>query len=192
MDAAILEGGFRDATLDAQRVFRAVLSALAEPGTVHDLGEAARPPLPLTPALGALALALCDAETPVWLAPSYEGRPGDWITFQTGARVTPERAAAAFAFLDAPDFDAFPIGTETYPDRSATLILPAAFTGTTFTLRGPGIEASRDVALALPAEFAARWQANRALFPCGLDLILVDGARIMGLPRTTEVACTSR
>jgi alpha-D-ribose 1-methylphosphonate 5-triphosphate synthase subunit PhnH len=30
-------------------------------------------------------------------------------------------------------------------------------------------------------------QANRALFPRGVDLILVAGRHILGLPRTTRV-----
>jgi alpha-D-ribose 1-methylphosphonate 5-triphosphate synthase subunit PhnH len=36
----------------------------------------------------------------------------------------------------------------------------------------------------LPPDFAAQWSANRALFPRGIDLLLVSGADIVGLPRT--------
>ena len=31
------------------------------------------------------------------------------------------------------------------------------------------------------------WDANRALFPCGIDLVLVAGSRLAALPRTTAV-----
>ena len=32
------------------------------------------------------------------------------------------------------------------------------------------------------------WEANRKLFPCGVDLVLVAGTRIAALPRTTTVS----
>jgi alpha-D-ribose 1-methylphosphonate 5-triphosphate synthase subunit PhnH len=40
---------------------------------------------------------------------------------------------------------------------------------------------------ALPADFAARMQANRASFPLGVDLVLICGAQLVALPRSTHV-----
>ena len=39
-----------------------------------------------------------------------------------------------------------------------------------------------------PAGFAARWAANRALFPRGVDLVLCAGRDLAALPRATAVA----
>ncbi|MBL8584289.1 MAG: phosphonate C-P lyase system protein PhnH, partial [Rhizobiaceae bacterium] len=55
-----LEGGFAQPVFDAQAVFRAVMDAMARPGSVHAIGERATPPSPLLPATAAVALALCD------------------------------------------------------------------------------------------------------------------------------------
>lgn len=268
-DQAALEGGFADPPRDAQRCFRAVLAAFAEPGTIQPLGAVARPPSPLPAGLGAIALTLADHETPVWLAPAYCAAAG-WLTFHTGAPVSTDRAAARFAFLDGfrlpaeysadgdgpdrdgpdrngpnrdgPDncraaddgatdenraddgpadddpadkgpagdrdgpaksgfADGFALGDDAYPDRSATLVVAVRFGPAPdgdaiglvrFVLSGPGIADRREVMLDLPPAFAEAWAANRGLFPRGHDLLLVDGDRVMGLPRTTEITCTSR
>lgn len=192
MDAVAFEGAFADPTRASQRVFRAVLGAMAEPGTVHALPPLAAAPAPLSPAMAAVALTLCDAETPVFLAEAFAGPAAAWLTFHTDAPVTTERAAARFAFLDSVDLDGFPLGDEAYPDRSATLVVECALAGTAFTLAGPGIDGTRAFAAAFDPAFGDRWAVNRALFPCGLDLVLTDGDRLAALPRTTEVACTSR
>ncbi|MBJ3775412.1 phosphonate C-P lyase system protein PhnH [Acuticoccus mangrovi] len=191
MDAAVLEGGFADAARDSQSTFRAILSALSEPGTVHPVTAVAAPPAPLGPAAGAILLTLLDQETPVWLAPAFGAPVREWTTFQTGAPVTEDRAAARFAVLDTPDLAGFDRGSDAYPDRSATLILTADG-ATPFALAGPGVDGRRAAALPLPAAFAETWAENRALFPRGLDLLIVGGEGVIGLPRTTELLCTSR
>ena len=68
--------------------------------------------------------------------------------------------------------------------RSATLVVDwPGLAAEGATLRGPGI---RDTAsLALP-EIAA-FQANRALFPQGLDFLFTTGSRLAALPRSTIV-----
>jgi len=39
----------------------------------------------------------------------------------------------------------------------------------------------------LPADFAARWAANHALFPRGVDVILCAGTSVAALPRSVTV-----
>jgi alpha-D-ribose 1-methylphosphonate 5-triphosphate synthase subunit PhnH len=39
----------------------------------------------------------------------------------------------------------------------------------------------------LPDGFAARWAANRAAFPRGVDVILCAGRDVAALPRTTAI-----
>jgi alpha-D-ribose 1-methylphosphonate 5-triphosphate synthase subunit PhnH len=40
----------------------------------------------------------------------------------------------------------------------------------------------------LPHDFAARWAANRALFPRGVDLVLCADDTLVALPRTTQIS----
>jgi alpha-D-ribose 1-methylphosphonate 5-triphosphate synthase subunit PhnH len=85
----------------------------------------------------------------------------------------------------------FPAGSSSYPDRSATLILPVAALrgGAPLVLRGPGIETEALLAPAgLPAGFLDAMAANRAAFPLGFDLVLVCGGDVAALPRTTRIA----
>jgi len=90
--------GFADPVLDAQSAFRTIMTAMARPGTVADLatGEL-RPPRPLTPALAAVALTLCDHKTPVWLDTDLAAAASvaSYIQFYTGAPLVDDPAAAA-------------------------------------------------------------------------------------------------
>jgi len=176
-----------------QAVFRALMDALARPGTVKPLVPAAAAPSPLTAAAAAVALAMLDYETPVWLdaALAQDTQVADWIRLQTGARITTEPAEAAFAFFADPEharaFDAFAQGTPEYPDRSATLVLQVEDfgSGDGLVLSGPGIADARNFsARPLPSDFQARIAANRTLFPRGVDVVLVSPAAVAALPRS--------
>jgi len=58
-----------------------------------------------------------------------------------------------------------------------------------FTMRGPGIDGSAELAAPwAPEGFAEAWQRNTELFPRGVDLLLVDSGTATGLPRTTLLA----
>ncbi|MCE7026520.1 phosphonate C-P lyase system protein PhnH [Jiella avicenniae] len=184
-------GGFADPVFDAQAVFSAILGALSRPGTIVDTGARASPPAPLSPAQGAALLALGDADTPVHVGDAGETLEA-WLGFQTGARLV---GAAEARFAVVPCFDracleTFPLGTLGYPDRSATLLVEVASFGSGEALRlsGPGISGETTVRISgLGNDFVAARRTNRALFPCGLDLVLTCGTEILGLPRTTIV-----
>ncbi len=191
-----VEGGFAAPVFDAQAVFRALMGAFAEPGTVAELGPRASAPPPLVPAAAAILAALADADTPVWMAEPRGGgaAAARWIRFQTGAPVTADPAAAAFALLaegdDPAGWSRFPRGTPEYPDRSATLILPVGTLagGAPLILAGPGIATERTIAPAgLPAGFVEALAENRTGFPLGLDLVLVHGTAALALPRSTRI-----
>jgi alpha-D-ribose 1-methylphosphonate 5-triphosphate synthase subunit PhnH len=191
-----LEPGFADPVRDAQACFRAVLDALAHPGRIVALPAmlAGVPPAPLGVAAASIALTLCDIDTPIWLDRPSAAATG-YLIFHCGAPFASEPADARFAFIaDAsalPPLDAFALGSDEFPERSATLVIEVA--GLTdasgAVLRGPGIQDETRLGVAgLPARFWAERAALAELFPRGLDVLFVSGDRIAGLPRTTSVA----
>jgi alpha-D-ribose 1-methylphosphonate 5-triphosphate synthase subunit PhnH len=183
-----------DAVFASQAAFRALMEAFARPGEIKAVRGATAPPS-LSPVTAALVQSLADYETPIWLDPPLAETPavGEWIRFHTGARLTTEPGAAAFALIaDAgalPDFAIFAQGSEEYPDRSTTLIVQVArFAGRALTLEGPGIKTTRTFAAEpLPDDFAPRLTANRALFPRGIDLVLVADEQVLALPRSVRL-----
>ncbi|MCQ0986134.1 phosphonate C-P lyase system protein PhnH [Jiella marina] len=184
-------GGFVDPVFDAQAVFRALLDATARPGTVRDLGGTCEPPAPLGPAQGAILLAFSDMTTPVFVE-AERGACAAWLGFHTGAALV-DAGAAHFAVLrefGEAALDTLPLGTLAYPDRSATVLVETESLtgGDALALSGPGIDGRRTIAPAgLGAGFLAAREANRALFPCGIDLVLTCGSAILALPRSTTV-----
>lgn len=181
-----LSGGFADAPVDAARAFRALLEAMARPGTIHAV-TGATPPAPLSVAAGVALLTLCDGTTPLHLAGAAD-RPAvrDWIAFHLGAPlVAAGDAAFALGSWDAlQPATRFKIGQPDYPDRSATLIVEMdRLVSHGPALTGPGIETA--TWLNLPETEAFR--ANRALFPLGFDTILTCGDRLAALPRSSRV-----
>lgn len=193
---AALAKGFADPVFEAQRAFRAVMDALARPGTVQDFPVELGPPAPLTPELAAIALALADHEAPLWLDAPLAAAAGvaAFLRFHTGAAIVAQPGEAAFALvcdpLQSPPLETFAQGTQEYPDRSATLVLAVSRLSNQPGLRlaGPGIldQAVLDTG-PLPPGFAAQWARNRRLFPRGVDLILAGRGCIAALPRTTAL-----
>ncbi|MGE7368702.1 phosphonate C-P lyase system protein PhnH [Neorhizobium sp. NPDC001467] len=194
-EGRVFEGGFANPVMDSQAVFRRVMNALAQPGTVADLSGFVTPPSPLSQAAAAILLTLADYDTPVWFEkPENNDDAIGWMSFHTGAPRTADAARAAFAVLEKASpvetWASFPIGTSDYPDRSATLLLPveSLVGGSPLTLTGPGIETQAVIApVGLPEGFVAAMAENRAAYPLGLDVLLVCGGEAMGLPRTTRI-----
>lgn len=192
-----IPAGFAAPVFDAQRIFRAILDAMAHPGTVIELGALAAAPAPLVPAAAAMLLCLADQDTPVW----FDGEANAiaaWLGFHCGSPLVSRPQEAAFALVSnagaMPAFDHFAQGSDEYPDRSATVIVqvPALEGGPALTLTGPGI---RDTAVLAPAGLPdgfATWLAdNHALFPRGVDLVLASGGQVAALPRSTRVGAVA-
>jgi alpha-D-ribose 1-methylphosphonate 5-triphosphate synthase subunit PhnH len=193
---ALAAPGFADPVLEAQDVFRAVMMALARPGKVLALDTNLTPPAPLTPELAAIALALCDHETPLWLDPALAAVPAvaDYLRFHTGAPLIADPGAAAFALVsDVPRLPAlshFAQGSDEYPDRSTTIVaaVDRIGEGKRLALEGPGIDGRMVLAVEpLPVNLAAQLQENRARFPRGVDLLFAAPGKVAALPRSTEV-----
>ncbi len=193
VDLAGIAPGFDDPVLASQAVFRRCLTALARPGTIVECGAAAATPAGLHAAAGALALALLDQDTRLWLSPALAAA-GAYLRFHTGCRIADDPARADFALVaspaELPALEALPAGTDEDPDRSATIFLQLdGLSGARgWCLSGPGIRgAARLHASGLGDAFLAQWAANGARFPRGVDLFLVCGERLCGLPRTTRI-----
>lgn len=199
--------GFEHPVQEAQQVFRQVLGALSEPGSVRGLAVREAPE-PLNTVSWQICLALLDQETPVWLA--EELRSEDVIAalrFHCGSPQVDRPDAAAFALLGGqtcPDLAGFAQGTHDYPDRSATLIVqveqltqgdaledePSTSRKPNLILecQGPGIRGVRLLAVSgLAPAWVEALQQNQKGFPRGVDVVLTTGERLVGLPRTTRV-----
>ena len=191
-----LTPGFAKPVRDAQQVFRAVLEALARPTTPQPVTVRVLPPAPLGATIGAVILALCDEQTPLWLDPALRDAPGvcAWIVFHTGARIVEQVGDASFVVASspsaAPRLTDLARGTDEEPHRSATLVIDACCAPGVGALSatGPGIP---DVAgwngAGLPWGFLDQWHENHSIFPRGVDIILAAETALLGLPRTTAL-----
>lgn len=181
----------------AQSTFRAVMNAMARPGTTRSLRYAGTAPTPMASGTAAIASALFDQDTAIWMDEATTNTPdvADWLRFHTGCPITDHPSQCDFALIaDAaalPAFDRFMQGTPDYPDRSTTIILQvdSVTDGRIVELHGPGIDGATHLHVpSRPPDLLDRLAVNGALFPLGIDLVLVAGDSIVALPRTARAA----
>jgi alpha-D-ribose 1-methylphosphonate 5-triphosphate synthase subunit PhnH len=194
---AELPAGFADKVLSAQSTFRSVMDAMARPGSVQRIVATAGTPGAMMRGTAAIALTLFDHDTPVWLDPlmSETSNVTKWLKFHTGAPVVGDSSICSFALIGdpaaLPALDRFSFGTNEYPDRSTTLILQveSLTQGRSLELRGPGIDGTAMLQAAIePFDLLERLAINAALFPCGIDVVLVHDDTIVAIPRTTRLS----
>jgi len=194
---AELPAGFADKVLSAQSTFRSVMDAMARPGSVQRVVATSGAPAPMMRGTAAIALTLFDHDTPVWLDPAMSGTSDvtKWLKFHTGAPVIADSSICSFALVGEavalPPLDRFAFGSNEYPDRSTTLILQveSLTEGSPFELRGPGIDGTAVLrATFQPADLFDRLAINAALFPRGIDVVLVADDAVVAIPRTTRLA----
>ncbi|MBO6519550.1 MAG: phosphonate C-P lyase system protein PhnH [Rhodospirillales bacterium] len=187
--------GFDDPVDAGGRAFRALLDAMANPGTPFSITCPAEHPAQLSDAAAAVLLTVSDYATPVWLADDIASTDvQSYIRFHSAAPLTDDPAAAVFAVV-AQGFEPlmatrFNTGTEDYPDRSTTVIVECAgFTGgTPVQLAGPGIEGTtRFAPHGVPLGFWEEMQMNNAGFPLGIDVILTAPGHVCAIPRSTLI-----
>ena len=193
---AELPAGFADKVLSAQNTFRSVMDAMARPGSVHCIASASGTPPGMMRGTAAIALTLFDHDTPLWLDPrmSETSDVAKWLKFHTSAPVVADSSICSFALIgnpnELPALDRFSLGTNEYPDRSTTLILQVESLreGMSFALCGPGIDGTAVLQATLePLDLFARLAVNAALFPRGIDVVLVADDAIVAIPRTTRL-----
>jgi len=188
--------GLADPVADAQAVFRRLLDAMAHPGRIVPLdGFEALAEGGVCGTSMAVMLSLLDYETPLWLEPNrHEGPVAATMRLHAGCPFTASPDDAAFALVTEPEampaLADFAQGTADYPDRSTTLLLQVTRLGCgeRFRLMGPGIESVTVLAVeGLPRGFLEAWRGNEGRFPQGVDVVLLDAARLAALPRTVRM-----
>jgi alpha-D-ribose 1-methylphosphonate 5-triphosphate synthase subunit PhnH len=193
---AELPAGFADKVLSAQSTFRSVMEAMARPGSVQQVVASVGTPGPMMRGTAAIALTLFDHDTPIWLDPkmSETSEVAKWLKFHSGAPVVEDSSICSFALIGngsaLPDLSRFAFGSSEYPDRSTTLILQVDSLkhGAAFDLRGPGIDGTATLrAMIEPKNLFERLAINEALFPRGIDVVLVSGEAIVAIPRTARL-----
>jgi alpha-D-ribose 1-methylphosphonate 5-triphosphate synthase subunit PhnH len=188
------ERGFSDVAVDSAHAFRAIMQAMARPGRVMELGAGLTVPDPMLASTVAVALTLCDFQTPMWLAPSLgTDKVTHYLRFHAGAPVTDDPGKAQFLFAPAeempPGLALLLQGTHEYPDRSATLVIQApGFVPGAVALSGPGIRGSESFGVTgLGPVFWAAMADNHTRFPTGIDVIFTAPGLVAALPRSTEI-----
>lgn len=193
---AEMPAGFSDKVLSAQSTFRSVMDAMARPGSIQRIVSAAGAPHGMMPGSAAIALTLFDHDTPIWLDSNMSATPdvGKWLKFHTSAPVVVDSSISSFALVgdpqNLPALECFAFGSNEYPDRSTTLILQieSLTDGPVVELQGPGIDGTAVLRASLqPHDLLERLSINVALFPRGIDVVLVHDDSIAAIPRTTRL-----
>ncbi|MBU0679994.1 MAG: phosphonate C-P lyase system protein PhnH [Proteobacteria bacterium] len=167
-----------------QRIFRALMDAMARPGSLQDV----RPWLGGAAAWRGVLASLLDNRTSFADCHDLLDRY-DWPLFQARR----EQAAAADYLLCQGSRAATmkaKVGTLTSPDQAATIIIQVDNLGQgpdALCLSGPGIKSSRVLPVRGLASSWPSWREEHLCFPLGIDLILVDQHVLAAIPRTTKL-----
>jgi alpha-D-ribose 1-methylphosphonate 5-triphosphate synthase subunit PhnH len=187
--------GFVHPVFDSQRVFRTILDCVARPGRLTPMNSSVVAPPPLLATTAEILLAMADFETSIWLDEKLACtvEVAAYLRFYTGAKITINPSQATFAVIcdvaSMPSFTAFAQGSPEYPDRSTTLIVQAErLAGVGHVFEGPGIDGRiAFTAEPAPPDLTRQLTANRAAYPCGVDLIFAAATTIAALPRSIRL-----
>lgn len=189
--------GFTHEAFGSQAVFRTSLNALSYPGRPLEMPLDCALPRQGQGAAAALLLGLLDSDTTLWMSPSFrDGDAEPWLRFHTGCKVLEDIHSAQFIWVacgdSMPQMSSLMLGSDTYPDQSATCIIETQGFETSvedLVLEGPGIEGKCALkVLGLPDVFIDQWTNNHGIFPRGVDVFLTDATHIVGLPRSTQIS----
>lgn len=158
--------------------YEALMWALSRPGLPRRLPASG---------LAGIAEALLDRECKVFCDEPILAQ----AIAQTGAAMV-SSAAADHLFFDtlpgAQVLEQINFGSDLHPETGATLVCMATLgQGPRLRLEGPGCNGSVDLQLdGLPDGF---WQTRARLmrYPMGFEVFCVDGARVVGVPRSCRV-----
>tara|TARA_Y100000588_G_scaffold388645_1_gene489330 strand:- start:147 stop:773 length:627 start_codon:yes stop_codon:yes gene_type:complete len=183
---------FENPINESQNTFRHILKAMSEPGVIRNPESKLSVPSPLYLATAAVGLTLLDFQTQVWVDIPHDHDVIKYLKFHTGMKLTenPYEADFALVFSIPRQLDSFNLGSDSYPDASATLIIQTKTISTNgnLILTGPGIKSSRNLGLPeIPSAFWSQRVELQKLFPRGLDLIFTTNHKLVAIPRTTII-----
>ncbi len=173
---------YTSAEAQSRETFLALMWALSYPGRIYRLPTTANN-------FALIAETLLDLETSYFT--TVESLQSTLA--HTGAKALPVEQASYHFYptLDENSMEFIQranMGTMLYPDEAATLIIGCTLgSGLRVTLQGPGVSGHQAFHInGIPEAF---WQQRRAAcrFPLGWDVYFVDGAQVVGLPRSVSV-----
>jgi alpha-D-ribose 1-methylphosphonate 5-triphosphate synthase subunit PhnH len=176
-----------------QATFRALLTAMSRPGSIHELPSPREDDGSWGAALVVLQ-SLLDHEVTFHVAAS-DGYPREQLLRRTGARVA-ELASADFVLAHRERalaaIEGAREGPFEEPERSATVVVLCSEVGVgevTLRLTGPGVDGEACLSVdGVTREAFESLVARNAPFPTGIDLVLVDQRRgVACLPRSTSI-----
>lgn len=203
MNQTALLTPFVDTTTQSQQVFRQLLKAMSEPGTIIDLSDFAsiNTNTFLYPTIWSIVQSLLDSETTVYLSPALAKPEAiQSIQFYTDAGVVDDAKQSGFAMISVEEFTSiadFNCGTVITPHISTTLLIQVddiveqgevADSDISLKLTGPGIRDSHLMSVAGLQPFHCELlKSNHGLYPCGLDIIFCSPTKISAVARSTSI-----
>ena len=157
--------------------FDALMWALSRPGTVQDLPH---------PGMAGLAEALIDRDCRVFCDDA--ALAARLASF--GAALVPVSQAdhVFVSAMKAEGLAQVAVGSDLYPDAGASVVAAARFgTGQRLRLTGPGIETFVEILLEGVDPKVWPMRVARCRYPAGFEMFFIDGAQVIGLPRSTQV-----
>jgi alpha-D-ribose 1-methylphosphonate 5-triphosphate synthase subunit PhnH len=170
-----------------QKAFRQLMNAFAFPGSIETMMPEVQDRN--NTVLRLMLATLTEGEVTV-ADPHHLIDDQDWPKLETN-KEAPEKARFIVARGDtAPTFSPA-LGSLECPEMGATVILGVTRIGrgeSLVVMRGPGIRSVKEVACSglNPAWLNKRSEWNGA-FPLGVDMILFDTAKVIAIPRTTQI-----
>lgn len=202
---------FSDPVVGSQWVYRQLLKAMSEPGTILSLMDGNQTPTLyatdftndyLYPTTWSVAQALLDSDCCVHVSPRMSQQ--DFLQslhFYTDAKVIEDAKKANFAFMTLEELvgnnemaSSFSSGSLIAPHESCTLIIQVSDirNAVQLALQGPGIKTQKQLAITgVESQMIRFLQANNQLYPCGVDFIFCSPTHIVALPRSTVVSSSS-
>ncbi len=183
---------------ESQEVFRTLLDALSQPGTIHHLPQTVAQRF--VPALAPLA-ALVSHDVPFSICGGESVATSTAVERATfGRSVDPEFAVFIAALSGhTPDAGSIRRGSAHRPDGGCQIsyqisgrLVPGAPEESTFSIAGPGVPTLRNISVEWATDQLSSLQqllgARSDSWPMGFDIWLVDDfGQVVGIPRTSNI-----
>ena len=201
------ESTLRDPIRASQHIFRVVLDALANPGTIRTSIVHPRliaENLSVNPYLASVLVTLLDHEVSLHVADGPgSAELADFLVRRTRTSLA-DASTATFVVAHAETGnyglpELLHRGSLEYPDDGATLLIDIPPLGQEsakdleLTMTGPGIATVERLWVSgLDSKFIESRNAATANYPMGIDLLLIDPeGRLVGMPRTTQLTIST-